>query len=211
MRVGLAAIGFWTAALSLPRSTGERLESFSIDYFRDADRKTASWGIASKQAPLPSGFSGKWHKGVLPYNGRTRWIADAPLIDTPVPTARVASSELLGQGRRVHIALSPGGGDAITIRFAESTRIVSLGLPGAVESVPAKGDPKRASLRCSGRSCEGFTFEAVLADQAPLHAELFSYRFTLPPQGQSLQSARPRNAVPQYSPDETVTMKRLKL
>jgi hypothetical protein len=205
------AIAFWVAALSLPRSSGERLASFSIDYFRDADHKSASWGVASKQAPLPGSFPGEWHKGVLPYNGRTRWIADAPLIDTPVPGARLISSNPVGRGRRVRIALSTGGGDAVTIRFAEKTRIVSLGLPGAVEAVPVKGDPKKASLRCSGRSCDDFVFEAVLADQAPLHAELFSYRFGLSPEGQKLAAGRPKNAVPQYSPDESVTMKRLTL
>ena len=207
----VVALGLWTAALVLPRSSGERLASFSIDYFRDADHRSGSWGIASKQAPLPASLPGTWRKDVLPYNGRTRWVADAPLLDTPTPAARLIASEPVGRGRRVRIALSPGGGDAVAIRFAEATRIVSLGLPGAVEALPENADPKKATLRCSGRSCEGFVFEAVLADQSPLRAELFSYRFSLPPQGQPLVAARPPLAVPQYSPDETVTMKRVRL
>jgi hypothetical protein len=51
--------------------------------------------------------------------------------------------------------------------------------------------------------------EAVLADRAPVEAELFSYRFTLPAEGAKLQAGRPANAIPQYSPDETVTLKRV--
>src|SRR5205085_12439675 len=74
----VAALCLWIAALLVPRASAERPLAFSIDYFRDANRKRASWGVASKQAPLPAGFPGQWRKGVLPYNGRIRWIPPAP-------------------------------------------------------------------------------------------------------------------------------------
>ena len=208
--LALTGAGLWIAALLLPRSSAERPASFSIDYFRDADHQTASWGIASKQAPLPASFHGEWKKGVLPFNGRGRWISQAPLLGTPTPDARLISNEPAGKGRRIRIALSPGGGDAVTIRFAEATKLLALGLPAAPETIAAKAQPAKAMLRCSGRSCEGFVIEAVLADRAPVEAELFSYRFSLPPEGKALQAARPRNAIPQYSPDETVTLKRVR-
>ena len=208
--LALTGAGLWTAALLLPRSSAERPASFSIDYFRDADHQTASWGIASKQAPLPASFHGEWKKGVLPFNGRGRWISQAPLLGTPTPDARLISNEPAGKGRRIRIALSPGGGDAVTIRFAEATKLLALGLPAAPETIAAKAQPAKAILRCSGRSCEGFVIEALLADRAPVEAELFSYRFSLPPEGKVLQAARPRNAIPQYSPDETVTLKRVR-
>jgi len=208
--LALTGAGLWTAALLLPRSSVERPVSFSIDYFRDADHQTARWGIASKQAPLPASFHGEWKKGVLPFNGRGRWISQAPLLGTPTPDARLISNEPAGKGRRIRIALSPGGGDAVTIRFAEATKLLALGLPAAPETIAAKAQPAKAILRCSGRSCEGFVIEAVLADRAPVEAELFSYRFSLPPEGKVLQAARPRNAIPQYSPDETVTLKRVR-
>jgi hypothetical protein len=206
--LALTGAGLWAAALLLPRSSAERPASFSIDYFRDADHKTASWGIASKQAPLPASFQGEWTRGVLPFNGRGRWISPAPLLDTPTPEAKVVSIEPAGRGRRMRIALSPGGGDAVTIRFAEATKLLALGLSSAPETIPAKAQPAKAILRCSGRSCEGFVIEALLADRAPVEAELSSYRFSLPAEGKALQAARPVNAIPQYSPDETVTLKR---
>ena len=108
----------------------------------------------------------------------------------------------------MRIALSPGGGDAVAIRFAEATKLLALGLPATPETIPAKAQPAKAILRCSGRSCEGFVIEALLADRAPVEAELSSYRFSLPAEGKALQAARPVNAIPQYSPDETVTLKR---
>ena len=206
----VSAIGLWTAALSLPRSSAERPASFSIDYFRDADHRSANWGIASKQAPLPRAFAGQWRKDVLPYNGRTRWVSTAPVIDTPLPDARLISNEPAGTGRRIRIALSPGGGNAVTIRFAKTAKLIALGLPAAPERLPAKGQPEKATLRCSGRSCDGFVIEALLADRAPIEAELFSYRFSLPAEGRKLEAARPAHSIPQYSPDETVTLKRFR-
>ena len=44
------------------------------DYFHDADRNASTWAIATKQAPLPKRYPGAWTKGVLAYNGRTRWL-----------------------------------------------------------------------------------------------------------------------------------------
>jgi hypothetical protein len=209
--LSVVAAGLWVAALLVPRGTTERPLAFTIDYFRDADRKKASWGIATKQAPLPEGFPGKWRKGVLPYNGRTRWISPAPLLDTPAPSAFVVANDPYRAGRRVQIQLSPGVADAISIRFPEKARLIAIGLPEGPVAIPAKGEPDKAVLRCTGRSCNGLVIEAVLADRAPFVAELFAARYALPSQGAALQAARPRNAVPQYSPDETITLRRIRL
>jgi hypothetical protein len=107
--------------------------------------------------------------------------------------------------------LSSGGGDAVSIRFAKDSRLLAIGLPGAPVPIPATGQPEKPSLRCTGRSCDNLAIEAVLADKRPVQAELFSYRFALPPEGRSLTSARPKNAIPQYSPDSTITLTRVKL
>jgi len=207
----ISAAGFWSASLLLPRSSPERPAAFGIDYFRDADHGAASWGIAAKEAPLPRGYPGEWRQDVLPYNARTRWVSRAPLLSTPVATARLLSSEATGKGRRLRISLSPGGGDAVAIRFAKDTKLLALGLPGLAEPIPASGEPEKPLLRCMGRSCDGLVVEALLADKRPIEAELFSYRFSLPAEGRSLTAARPKNAIPQYAPDSTITMTRVRL
>jgi Peptidase family M28 len=206
-----SAAGFWIAALVLPRSSAERPAAFGIDYFRDADHSTASWGIAAKEAPLPKDYPGEWRQGVLPYNTRTRWIAKAPLLPTPLASAHLVASEAAGQGRRIRIALSPGGSDAVTIRFAKNTKLLAIGLPGAPKPIPASGEPEKPMLRCTGRSCDGLVVEALLADRRPIDAELISYRFSLPPEGAALAAARPKNAIPQYTPDSTITMTHVRL
>jgi hypothetical protein len=107
--------------------------------------------------------------------------------------------------------LSPAGGDSVSIRFPESAKVVALGLPGEAVPVPVDGQPKKAALRCTGRSCDGLIIEALLGDPRPLTAELYSTRFGLPPQAAPLLTARPRNAIPQYAPDSTITRSHVKL
>ena len=207
--MALAAVALWGTALMLPRSSAERLASFTIDYFRDADRNEASWAIATKQAPLPANFPGRWSKGVLPYNARTRWLAPAPALASPVPAMHVVSDERSGSGRRIRFLLDSGGADSVSIRFAARTKLVAMGLPGHPIAIPATGAPDKALLGCSGRSCASLVLEALLAAPAPIHAELFATRSTLPMEAKPLVAARPSQSVPQYSSDQTVTMKRI--
>jgi hypothetical protein len=207
----VAFLGLFGASLANPRSSAERPLGFSIDYFREANFGTADWAIATKQAPLPESFPGKWRKDTLPYNGRTRWVSGAPLIPTPVATARLVASAPAGSGRRIRIALSPGGGDSVSIRFPEGAKVLALGLPDEAVPIPANGEPKKAALRCTGRSCDGLVIEALLGESRPVTVELYSTRFGLPPQAAPLVAARPHNAIPQYAPDSTITRSHVKL
>jgi hypothetical protein len=207
----VAAVGLWAAAMVVPRASAERPLGFTIDYFRDSVAGTAHWGIAAKQAPLPAAMPGKWRQGRLPYSMRDRWIAPAPLVETPAPGIRVIADRPYGVGRRIRLLLSAGGGDSVSIRFPEDAKLLAVGLPEAPVPIPANGEPDQAVLRCTGRSCEGLVVEAVLGDRAPVIAELFSTRFALPPDGAPLVAARPSDAIPQYAPDETITMARIRL
>jgi hypothetical protein len=189
----------------MPRASAERPLGFSIDYYRDAAGNKADWAVATKQAPLPSDFPGEWHKGELPYNGRPRWIAPAPRLQAPMPQVRIIASETAGSGRRVRIVLSTGGANTIAIRFPADAKVLAVGLPGAALPIPAEGDPQKALLRCTGRSCDGLQIEVLFGDRQPVTAELFATRFGLPPEGIKLEAARPANAQPQYAPDETIT------
>ena len=207
----VGALALWIAALMMPRASAERPLGFNIDYFRDADAKSASWAVATKQAPLPGNFPGKWERKELPYNGRLRWASPAPLLDTPVAASRVVSTAPDAAGRRVRLALSPRGANSVSIRLAKGANVLALGLAGAAIPLPPEGEPENAVLRCTGRSCEGLQVDVLLGDRRPVEVELFSTRFGLPTEARPLVAARPRNAIPQYAPDSTITMSRIRL
>jgi hypothetical protein len=205
--LAISAVGFWAVALLLPRASADRPAAFTIDYFRDDSAGETHWAVASKQAPLPAAFPGKWRKQVLAYSPRTRWVSDAPLIAVPRPDLRLVRSEPVGRGRRVWLVLSPGGANMVSIRFHEGTKLLRLGTPGATISMPVKGEPEKALLRCSGRSCEGLVIEGLLGDQAKVTADLAATRFSLPPEGAPLAARRPAHAHPQYGTDSSVRMR----
>ena len=207
----VGALALWIAALMMPRASAERPLGFNIDYFRDADAKSASWAVATKQAPLPGNFPGKWERKELPYNGRLRWASPAPLLDTPVAAARVVSTAPDAAGRRVRLALSRRGANSVSIRFAKGANVLALGLAGAAIPLPPDGEPEKAVLRCTGRSCDGLQVDVLLGDRRPVEVELFSTRFGLPTEARPLVAARPRNAIPQYAPNSTITMSRIRL
>ncbi|HET7709618.1 MAG TPA: M20/M25/M40 family metallo-hydrolase [Sphingomicrobium sp.] len=200
----ITAALLWFAALLLPRGSADRPAAFNIDYFRDDSAGTGKWAVASKQAPLPGDFPGRWRKAILDYSPRTRWVADAPLIEVPRPDVRMIRNEPAGRGRRVWLVLLPNGAGAMSVRLAESAALQRLGTPGESLAVPNKGRPDKALIRCSGRSCDGMVLEMLLADRKPVVADLFATRFGLPPEGAHLAVRRPANTHPQYGPDSSI-------
>ncbi|HEX6218459.1 MAG TPA: hypothetical protein VFZ35_04215, partial [Sphingomicrobium sp.] len=208
--LGALAVGLWAVALLVPRASADRPGAFTIDYFRDDSAGKAQWTVASKQAPLPADFPGQWKKAIPDYSARTRWVADAPMLDVPRPSAELVRSDPVGDGRRVLIVLRPNGADAMSIRFTEGTSLLRLGTPGETLPIPPRGKPDKALLRCSGRSCDGMLVELLLADRKPVVADLFASRFALPPQGAPLAARRPADAHPQYGTDSSIRRRVIK-
>jgi hypothetical protein len=131
------------------------------------------------------------------------------MITTPLPRLHIIDDRAVPQGRLVSFQFNNPGAAIVSIRFAKETKLLAVGLPGRALTIPADGLPAKAVLSCSGRSCSTLVFEALLGSRAPVRAELFSYLNMLPKEAQPLIAARPPHAVPQYSADETVTMKRI--
>jgi hypothetical protein len=203
--LAVCSVSLSAAALAMPRASLERPLGFSIDHFSDTAARTSDWAIATKQAPLPPKFPGKWDAGVLSYNGRTRWIMTSSLLEPQVASVRILDNESRSGSRRVRLMLSTGGANTISIRFPKTSRVLALGLPGSALPIPARGEPDKPLLRCTGRSCNGMEIEVLLGETKPLEVELFSTRFGLPREGRPFVLARPGNAIPQYAPDQTIT------
>jgi hypothetical protein len=209
----LLPIGLWIAALLVPRASAERPLAFTLDHVQDERTGKALWAAATKQAPLPQGYSkfGPWRAGALPYNKRIRWLAAAPPIEASAAKVTVLDSAATPKGRRVRLRFEPGDADGVLLRFDEAVPVAAMGLPGKLRELGREAPPGPSILRCAGRHCGGLEVEVVIGSRKPVTAMLVAQRFTPPPQAAPLLALRPANAHPQYSPDSQVWISAVKL
>ena len=207
-----AAAILWAVAMLMPRASADRPLAFTIDHVTDESDGSASWAIAAKQAPLPEAFDqfGPWEAAPLPYNKRLRWQAEAPSVAGPSARVGIVGQQVEAQGRRLRLRLDLGGGDAVMLRFEENALVKAMGLPGKARAFDDKAEGPFV-LRCTGRRCDGLEVEVLLGGRAPVETMLVAQRFAPPVAARPLLAARPANAHPQYSPDSTVRVSRLKL
>ena len=80
----------------------------------------------------------------------------------------------------------------------------------ALRRATSQGSSGRYRLSCTGRSYNGQVLQ-MLVGPRPLELLLTDTRWSLPPAAAPLQAARPAFARPQYLPDSTVLVSRLKV
>lgn len=212
---GLAALVLagWAAVGLLPRGTADRQQLFTIEYIRDAATGEALWAVSNKTAALPSVFaaSGDWRLREFPFSTRSRWSAPAPALPLAPPSAeRIGESAVLN-GRRVSLRIDANGAESYLIRAAADARIVAAGSGGTLHPFGRGEGDGRYSIRCTGRSCEGRTFDFVVAGAAPAELTIIGIRSGLPPAAAPLVAARPEHSRPQYTPDSTYAIGRITL
>ncbi len=73
------------------------------------------------------------------------------------------------------------------------------------------GKDEEPVLRCHGRSCDGLSFELQVAGSAPVELTLVGTRSGLPAQAAAVTRSRAATAQPQYVPDTTLAVARVRL
>ena len=96
----------------------------------------------------------------------------------------------------------------MTLIAPAGSRLSFLAGPG--RSVGA-GPEERAAYRCIGRSCDGATIDVLIERAEPATLTVIGTRSGLPSQAAPLLAARPATARPQYAPDSTIALARLRL
>ena len=207
--LAIGTLGLWIGALAMPRTSAERPGAMTFSYVRDEVSRQSLWAVSDKQSPLPGAVErlGKWRDVELAYNGRHRWVSDAPLIDTSLPAIRLVSNAMEGKQRVVRLTLNRGGADSIGLRFAKNVPVLAMGLSGQPRAISSKAKPGPSSISCSGRACDGLTIEIRIAGQVPVKARLIGTRFAIPAQAKPLIEARPVNTQTQYAPDNEVRVR----
>ena len=209
-----ATAACWLVAGLVPAYSEDRQQRFSVEYGWDANARTGRWAILNDGAPLPKayGAAGQWQGGTeVPWGTARRWTAPAASFPAPAPALRRISEREVPDGRVLRVRIASGGADAVTLRAPASARIRQVRSGGFVRRMGRGGETEPYFIRCAGRSCDGATFDILLASRAPVEWTLIGSHAGLPAAARPLLAARPRHARPQYSGDGTIALRRVRL
>jgi hypothetical protein len=217
--LALLAIGAlaWLLPTLTPAYSAERPQRFAIEYGWDAQARTGRWYVAHDGARLPEAFTaaagGTFEKGVkVPWWSRAgRWAAPAPAVPLPLPSLDQVSSAMTPQGRRVSYVLRSAGAEKVVIRAEGEAAFRQVRAAGSARTFGKGKEKDEFVLRCEGRSCDGMRFDLLLGSAAPVEAILYGTWSGLPPAAARLVAARPIPSTPQYNPDTTVSVTKIRL
>ncbi|NJC06147.1 MFS family permease [Sphingomonas kaistensis] len=216
-RVAAVAAAFaalaWLPAALAPAYSADRQQQWTLQYVVGAGPDQPFWSVVNDRKPLPEAWRefGQWRLGTLPLGTRQRWLSPARPVEGFVP-ARALPAEAVARpgGRRVRLRLQANGADSIVLLAPEGAAIAGLGIPGQVRAIDSKGTKGPYTLSCTGRSCDGQVVELLVGPQ-PVKLQVTGTRWALPAAAAPLMAARPAHARPQYQPDATITIERIRI
>lgn len=206
----LAALAWLPAALA-PAYSSDRQQQWTLQYVLEQGRPPV-WSIVNDRQPLSTEFNrfGAWRQGILPLGKRLRWIAEAPAQPGFVlPRLEPVGDIQTKVGRSLLFRLRTNDADSVSLGVDGQGALIGGGFNG--RAVLLKPETKAPySVSCSGRSCDGAILQLDVG-KAPVAVQLTATHWRLPPAAIPLQHARPAFARPQYVPDATILVTRLKI
>lgn len=203
----------WAAVATAPAYSANRQQRFSIQHISDCGSGRASWLVINDGAPLPEGFGGvdEWKRDEIDLLERKGWVAQAPALQgARPPRIQPLASERRGGGRIVRYRIQANGAERITLLAPKDAEILSAGAQGYNRPI-ARDAKGRYAIACVGRSCDGAEMQLTTRSQQPLELVLVGLNRGLPLGAEPLLRDRPANARPQYVPDSTLTLSRIRL
>jgi hypothetical protein len=161
--------------------------------------------------PVPEAFGrlGRIARNVdVPWSGYRRWSADVQGPALTPPAVERLSERRLGGNRLLTFRMRSGGADVVRIVGAKGVRFLAARSGATGRTYGKEGE---AVLRCHGRSCDGTTFDLLIGGTASVDVTLVGSRSGLPAEVQALARSRPATAQPQYVPDTSLAVVRIKL
>lgn len=202
----LAILG-WLIAGFTPAYSEDRQQLFTIEYVWDQATNSGRYAVNNDGAPMP--FAGAWERTEFPYTTRRRWAAAAPAIPVTPPAVTVVAQQPVQGGRRLRLRFAANGAEWLSL---VADRGANLRAAGAAASLQPYGDDQaHYYLRCAGRSCDGAEVDLVIGGTRPVDLTIVGTRPGLPPQAAPLVRYRPADARPQYGPDATIAIARVRL
>jgi hypothetical protein len=210
----IIALIAWAIAGIAPAYSLNREQRFTIEHLTQFPSRKSSWSILNDGAPLPDSYSGlgQWHRGKLPFSERQRWLFPAPPIAGIEPPS-IQPIEILRNGteRRVRLRIHSDGAERIALIAPAEAHLRSAGLNGFIRPIGSADSAGKFTIACTGRSCDGADLAIDLNSAKPVVLTVVGARNGLPAIAGPLLQARPELARPQYVPDETVTISRIRI
>ena len=209
----VALVAWVVAGLTPAYSTG-RQQRFTVEHVTDFAMKRTHWAVANDGADLPPAYppAGQWSRGEVAYSGRPRWLAAAPAVGgLKPPSAQIAESIRNGNERSVRLRLAANGAERIVLIAPDDAHFRSAGVPGFMRPLGDSDAAGKFTITCTGRSCDGLEMLLDFGTGKPVTLTMVGSRNGLPASAAPLLAARPRIARPQYTPDETVTVSRVRV
>jgi hypothetical protein len=207
---GALALIAWAASAAVPAYSADRQQRFVIEHVSDFAEGKAFWSVINDRAPLPAAYGPGWRYGKLPFSDRKRWLRAAPAVaGGKPPTVELLENRQTPAGRMIAIRLHSNGARSVGLIGSKDADIRTAGTPGFIRPLDLSAKNQKYYVTCFGRSCDGLTLQLTTGVRQSMGFILVGSRLGLPPAAAPLIAARPKNARPQYVPDETVTVSRV--
>jgi hypothetical protein len=204
----------WIIAGTSPAYSADHQQRFTIEHVTEFPSRQSRWSVLNDGAPLPKAYRGAaaWHRGKLPFSERLRWFAPAPSArGVQAPSIQLLETVRNGAERTSRIRLRANGSERILLIAPADSRLSEAGAAGFVRPIASADSSGKFTISCTGRSCDGVELTIVQGKAAPSLFTLVGARNGLPASAAPLLFARPRFARPQYTPDETIAVTRIRL
>ncbi|MGF1549381.1 MAG: M20/M25/M40 family metallo-hydrolase [Sphingomonadaceae bacterium] len=205
-------IGGWIAVALVPAYSQDRKQAFGIEYFAEEEKEEGRWLVLNDGAPLPSGYAGigPFRAGVeVPHSSRPRWAAPAPPGLAEAPRLKLISERAQGAARWLEFRIEAPRADTVLVRLPPDAKIGAMRVESYLQAF-GDGADEDYLFRCHGRACDGLELAVLAETRTPLEAEIVGIAHRLPAEADPLVERRPRRATPQYSPDASVALRRLR-
>ncbi|HEX8512214.1 MAG TPA: M28 family peptidase, partial [Allosphingosinicella sp.] len=201
----------WLPAAFAPAYSLERKQRLSLEYVWDEAQGKPGWMAYHDRGPLPAEL-GRMERGVeVPWSSYKRWATEARGPAVAPPVLERLGERVQGGDRLVSFRLRPRGSEVVRLVGPKGARFLAVKAGGSFRRF-GKDDSEEAPIfRCHGRSCEGLEVALLVAGKAPLEATIVGTRSGLPAEGAALARGRPGMAQPQYVPDTTVAVGKVRL
>jgi hypothetical protein len=202
------AIAGWIAAGLMPAYSDDRQQLFTIEYVADQAAGTTRFAVNNDGAPVP--FDAAWTRAELPYSARRRWVAAAPAVPVAAPALVLVGQAPVPGGRHLRFRIAANGAETVSLVAPPEARLRAAGSAGFVLPFGRGSDSDKYYLRCVGRSCDGAMIDVLVGSAQPVEFTIIGGRSRLPAVAAPLVAARPAVARPQYGPDATITVGRVR-